>query len=104
MAFQVIWSRQAREDLQEIVTFIALDNPRVAETFGYLLMSKVDVLEKFPLIGRVVPELHMSDLREIIFRSYRIVYQVRENEQVVAIVRIWHGARGEPEIPKQIEP
>ena len=44
MAFKIIWSEQARDDLQSIVLFIARDNPPVAESFGYLLMSKVDVL------------------------------------------------------------
>jgi plasmid stabilization system protein ParE len=48
MAFKIIWSEQAREDLREIVTFIALDNPTTAESFGYLLMTKVDALAQFP--------------------------------------------------------
>ena len=102
MAFKIIWSEQAREDLREIVTFIALDNPATAESFGYLLMTKVDALAQFPRLGRVVPEEDDEDIREIIFRSYRIVYQVIEKQQVVAIARIWHGARGEPEIPERL--
>jgi len=103
MAFKIIWSEQAREDLREIVTFIALDNPATAESFGYLLMTKVDALAQFPRLGRVVPEEDDEDIREIIFRSYRIVYQVIEKQQVVAIARIWHGARGEPEIPERLK-
>jgi len=103
MAFKIIWSEQAREDLREIVTFIALDNPATAESFGYLLMTKVDALAQFPRLGRVVPEEDDEDIREIIFRSYRIVYQVIEKQQVVAIARVWHGARGEPEIPERLK-
>ncbi len=103
MAFKIIWSRQAREDLRDIVTFIALDNPIVAESFGYLLMTKVDALAQFPRLGRVVPEEDDEDIREIIFRSYRIVYQVIEKQQIVAIARVWHGARGEPEIPERVD-
>lgn len=102
MAFKIIWSEQAREDLREIVTFIALDNPATAESFGYLLMTKVDALAQFPRLGRVVPEEDDEDIRKIIFRSYRIVYQVIEKQQVVAIARVWHGARGEPEIPERL--
>jgi toxin ParE1/3/4 len=102
MAFKIIWSQQAREDLRDIVTFIALDNPTAAESFGYLLMTKVDALAQFPRLGRAVPEENDEDIREIIFRSYRIVYQVIEKQQVVAIARVWHGARGEPEIPEQL--
>jgi plasmid stabilization system protein ParE len=103
MAHKIIWSCQARDDLREIVTFIAADNSTVAESFGFRLMSKVDVLAKFPLIGRVVPEENNENLREIILRPYRIIYQVMPSQQVVAIARIWHGARGEPEVPDRLE-
>ena len=103
MAFKIIWSEQARDDLQAIVLFIAQDNPPVAESFGYLLMSKVDVLAQFPLIGRVVPEENDETIREIIFRSHRIIYKVLAEKEIVAIARVWHGARGEPDIPSQLK-
>jgi toxin ParE1/3/4 len=102
MAFKIIWSGQARDDLQAIVLFIAQDNPPVAESFGYLLMSKVDVLAQFPQLGRVVPEENDETIREIIFRSYRIIYKVLAEKEIVAIARVWHGARDEPDIPSQL--
>ena len=102
MAFKIIWSEQARDDLQSIVLFIARDNPTAAESFGYRLVSKVDVLAQFPKIGRVVPEENDEMIREIILRPYRIIYKVLEEKQIVAIARVWHGARGEPEIPSHL--
>ena len=99
MALQVIWSDQARDDLQAIILFIAQDNTAVAESFGYQLMSKVDVLARFPQFGRVVPEENDETIREIIFRPYRIIYKVLAERQTVAIARVWHGSRSEPEIP-----
>ncbi len=103
MAFKIIWSEQARDDLQSIVLFIAKDNPEAAASFGYLLMSKVDVLEQFPELGRVVPEENDESVREIIFRSYRIIYKVWPEKKIVAVSRLWHGARGEPDIPKELD-
>ena len=102
MAFKIIWSEQARDDLQSIVLFIARDNPPVAEAFGYLLMSKVDSLAQFPQLGRAVPEENDETVREIIVRPYRVIYKVLAEKRVVAIARIWHGARGEPEIPGRL--
>ena len=102
MAFKIIWSAQARDDLQSIVLFVAQDNPNVAESFGYLLMSKVDVLAQFPQLGRIVPEEQDENVREIIFRPYRIIYKVLTEKQIVGIARVWHGARGEPEIPGRL--
>jgi len=101
MAFQIIWSEQARDDLQVVVLFIAQDNPTVAAAFGYELMSKVDVLAQHPQFGRVVPEEQDETIRETIHRPYRIIYKVLAAERIVAIARVWHGARGEPEIPGQ---
>jgi toxin ParE1/3/4 len=103
MAFKIIWSAQAREDLRDIVTFIAQDNPQTAESFGNLLISKVDLLAQFPQIGRVVPEEQDENIREIIFRPYRIIYQVLVQEQMVAIARVWHGARAEPDVPDRLD-
>jgi len=103
MAGKIIWSLQARDDLRDIVSYIAADNPSAAQSFGILLMSKMDVLTNFPKLGRVVPEEGDENIREIIVRPYRIVYQVLTHRNAVAIVRIWHGARGEPEIPARLE-
>ena len=103
MAFKIVWSQQARDDLQAIVLFIAQDNPGVAESFGYQLMSKLDLLMQFPLAGRVVPEENDESIREIVFRPYRIIYKMMAKEQMIGIVRVWHGARGEPEIPSKLQ-
>ncbi len=103
MAHQIIWSLQARDDLREIVTFIAADNPAIAEAFGFRLMSRVDLLVNFPRLGRVVPEENDENIREIILRPYRIIYKVIPAQQIVAVARIWHGARGEAEVPDRLD-
>jgi plasmid stabilization system protein ParE len=56
-------------------------------------------LADFPEIGRMVPEFRQPILREIICRSYRIIYRLRRDNQRIEIVRFWHGARGFPHIP-----
>ncbi len=103
MAFKITWSRQARDDLREIVLFIAANNPLVAESFGLRLMAKVDLLEQHPQIGRVVPEAQDEKIRELILPPYRIIYRVLAESGSFAICRVWHGARGEPEIPSRLD-
>ena len=102
MAYQIVWSFQARDDLREIVLFIAADNAEAAQTFGLQLITKTDSLANFPELGRVVPEQGDKNIREIILRPYRIIYRVIPKENIVAVARIWHGARGEPEIPASL--
>src|SRR5438094_10137000 len=55
MACRLIWSPAARDDLHEIVRFIARDNPQRAESFGYELMRRTDILQQHPEAGRIVP-------------------------------------------------
>ena len=42
-------------------------------------------------MGRVVPEFQREDLRELLFRAYRVVYQVRG--EMVTVLRVVHAAR-----------
>ena len=96
MAYRLIWSPAARDDLHDIVVFVARDNPNRAMSFGYELISETDHLQTYPDLGRVVPEYQNKDLREIVFRPYRIVYRVNHEQKLCEIVRVWHSARGIP--------
>jgi plasmid stabilization system protein ParE len=100
MAFQVLVTEIANEDLAGLVRYIARDNPAAAERFGLAMLEKLKLLREQPLLGRIVPERGEPNLREIIHQPYRIVYRVCEREQVVEVLRFWHGARGKIEIGK----
>jgi len=80
--------------LRDIVTFIAGHDRRVAESFGYRLMARVDLLAQHPEMGRVVPEEQQANTRELVLHPYRIIYRVLPEDHVIAVACIWHGARG----------
>jgi plasmid stabilization system protein ParE len=88
---EVRWSLAAEQDLQAIELFIARDSLLRAATFVDRLIQPADVLEHTPLLGRVVPEFNDQQLRELIFRGYRLVYVHREDR--AEILRVVHGAR-----------
>jgi len=90
---RVEWSDIAFKDVQAIRDFIANDAPYYASQFIDRLMSSVDKLEEFPEIGRRVPEVDDNNIRELIFHSYRIIYQVNIEEELVLIVTVVHGSR-----------
>ena len=98
MAYKLIWSPASRDDLRDIVTFISRDSPPRAETFAYRLIAETDKLQNFSELGRVVPEYRVPAIREIIIRSYRIIYRVDHEQKLVQIARVWHAARGTPEL------
>ena len=77
---------------------IARDNPQAAQRFGFEIIAKAEKLNEFPLLGRVVPEFKIENIREIIHRPYRIVYRAREDQEMIEILRVWHAARGIPKL------
>lgn len=88
---EVRWSVAARNDLEEIEDFIARDSPARAIAFVDALVASTDRLEVSPRVGREVPEFGREELREMIFRDYRVIYLVRD--PFVTILRVIHGAR-----------
>jgi addiction module RelE/StbE family toxin len=100
MDFKVIWTDSAIEDLKDICDYIARDNPRAAEKTGRGILNHVRILEAFPLIGPTYPRGSRGTIREIVHENCRIFYEVVERTRVVHVLRVWHGARGEPKLKK----
>jgi toxin ParE1/3/4 len=102
MGWQVIISPSAQSDLADIVRYISRRNPDAAARLGYELITRTEGAAQFPEIGRIVPEFNQPDLREVICRSYRIIYRLRREQKRIDIIRFWHGARGFPHIPTEV--
>jgi plasmid stabilization system protein ParE len=98
MDFKVIWSDEATEDLRDICSYIAREDPDAALRIGNGILDHVQILARFPFIGPTYPRGARGPLREIVFRSYRIFYDVSEGSQRVDILHVWHGSRDEPEL------
>ena len=99
MGWKIIIAPSAQADLADIVCYVAQHNSDAAARLGYELITRAENLASFPEIGRIVPEFKRPNLREVICRSYRIIYRLQRDEQRLDIVRFWHAARGFPRIP-----
>jgi plasmid stabilization system protein ParE len=100
MGFKVIITESATKDLSELVGHIAHDNDTAAARLGYAILARFQVLERFPFLGRKVPERHEEVWRELIYKSWRLIYFVDEPRKIIYAARVWHGARGEPILPE----
>jgi toxin ParE1/3/4 len=96
MDFQVIWSDEAIVDLHDVCCYIAERDPGAARRMGQGILDHVRILASFPFIGPPYPRGARGPLRQIVFRSYRIFYDVSEELRRVEILHVWHGARDEP--------
>ncbi|MHB8622141.1 MAG: type II toxin-antitoxin system RelE/ParE family toxin [Sulfuricaulis sp.] len=78
MDYQIRWSPEAVEDIEEITAYIHKDSPLYAQKVVEELIAAARRLTQFPLRGRQVPELTTTH-RECFVYSYRMIYRVIEN-------------------------
>ena len=91
---EVKWTDFAIQNLNEIGDYIEKKSyTSYASRVVSGLFAAVDVLERFPLAGRMVPEFQDTTIRELIrMNHYRIVYRV-VNESRIDILTVHHSAR-----------
>ena len=75
MAFTLKWSEEALEDIESIATYIEKDSPIYAKSVVSKFFEKSEMLQKFPELGRKVPEFNDPIIREIFVYSYRLIYK-----------------------------
>ena len=83
---KIKWTKEALFNIQEIEDYISQDNSTAAVKFTDKLISLVKDIMHFPKKGRVVPELSFEQIREIIYKNYRIVYLVKKSSIEVLTV------------------
>jgi plasmid stabilization system protein ParE len=94
---RVVWDPDARDDLREIVRFIAEDSVAAARRVAMRMDAGAQSLRRHPQRGRRVPELssvpELADLigalevRELIVRPWRLTYVIEgPRVRVVAVV------------------
>ena len=91
---KVVWTEQALRRLTEIQDFIARPNREAAARLVHRIAERGEGLSKFPEMGRMVPELPGTGLREIIEGRYRIVYRIQAKG--IQIVTVFEGHRQFP--------
>ena len=54
-------------------------------------MIKVNSISNFPYMGRKVHIYNSENMRELIYKSYKIIYEINSN--TIYIHRIFHSSR-----------
>ncbi len=88
---KLLWTKESLSKLQEIETYIAADNPKAANELVNKIIFLAESLIDNPKKGRVVPELQISQIRELIHKNYRLVYLLKRNS--VEILTVFEGHR-----------
>ena len=85
------WLSSAKFNLIQIYNYIYEDSAYYAVKTVNGILKLTDNLKFSPYMGRKVLEYNLNELRELIYKSYRIIYEVKANK--ILIRRIWHSAR-----------
>ncbi len=87
---KVVWINDARNDLENIYSFVAQYNERTAAKIYNNILDRVCKLGDLPQLGVIEPLLSndLSVYRSLIIRrAYKAVY--RTDEKYVYIIAIW---------------
>jgi addiction module RelE/StbE family toxin len=89
---RIEWTLQAVDDLKNIYDYISRDSIYYAKIQIRIIRNKTKQLKSNYLIGRVVPEIVDTNVRELIVGHYRIIYEVIDKQRV-HILTVFHSAR-----------
>lgn len=97
MDFQVTFSKNALNELEEILKFIGKDDPEAARDFCTKLLAKSLRLNRFPFRHTICPQ--RANVRKIPVPPYLIYYRINELKHRITILHFWHSARQYPMLP-----
>lgn len=90
---ELVWLDEALQDLDEIGSYIAVDNPHAAENVVRRIVEAVSMLAWHPKVGRLTSD---GDTRRLTIAGtpYIAFYRLRERAEILAI---FHTSRKWPD-------
>lgn len=90
---EILWTRRALQDIEDIHRYIAQTNPESARTVISAIRNATQPLSYHLFIGR--PGRREGTRELVVLKTpFIVVYKVQEN--VVQIIRVLHGAQKYP--------
>ncbi len=92
---EIVFTAEAVRDIEEIQAYIAQDSVRFANRQVQQFYAEAERLANFPRGGRMVPEVEMFSIREVIVGNYRMMYRLLKPD-IVEVMIIHHVKRRFP--------
>ena len=94
---KLFYTKPGLEDLKNIHDYIATDSSKAAKRFTSALKEKIKILKNYPELGRSIYPDKFDNLRQVLYKSYRIIYQLKD--ETILIITIHHQSRLPENIP-----
>lgn len=92
--YSIVWRPLAELALDDIVDYIAQDNPALAVEFVLELRAKAAALALHPMMGRSGRPGLPAFVRElVVHRNYILFYRVLRDARTVEILQVKHAAQ-----------
>jgi len=89
---QINWTRQSIEDLRYIFEYISKDSEKYAKLQIIKIRNRVKIFYTHSYSGKIVPEIKIENIRELVEGNYRIIYK-KVSEKRIDILTIHHTSR-----------
>ena len=97
MAYDIVATQLAAEDLDNILQYISIDlnNPTAASSFADSLEKCYQNLSNMPYMYPKCDNmrLRMMKYRKVVINHYVMIYRVNEHSQTIYIMRFFYGGQ-----------
>lgn len=87
----IVWSEEAKNDLQEIFDYISEDSPKNAEMVVRTFVKIADSLELFPYKFPKEPFIDDESVRFVPKWSFKLIYKILPDK--IIILNIFHTSQ-----------
>jgi len=92
VGLKIVYSNNAKQDLKQIYNYISRDSLRYAQIEIRSIREANKKLKLNPFLGKVFERSNNGLTREQIFKNYRIIYDIID-DNIILILTIHHHAR-----------
>ena len=86
---KIVFSSQFKIQLISIINYISKDKKTAALNFKNELQFKISKLPTFPKMYRKSNYADNENIRDLIFKGYTIVYEIKKNELLILDIFKW---------------
>ncbi|GAB3692414.1 hypothetical protein GCM10027592_11330 [Spirosoma flavus] len=81
------WKESAREEVRDAYAYLLNLSIMAADEWRDQLDKKLNLIEQFPGMGRMVPDYNVSFIREVFVGSYRLVYSAQTETPIILALK-----------------
>ena len=82
--YKVIKSEKAEEDFENIIEYIALDNPYKALSFVQEMIDRFEnLISTFPRAGKKYKDVYLY-----VYQGYYLFYDIKDDIQTIELLRV----------------